>query len=109
MIDEAMKTNIRILALAEMKAANKINPLFTDAHHGYAVLKEEIEEVEEELKAVKQMLDAMWISIRTDTTPKLSITMMENHAINLAAEAIQVIAMCNKFRNSSEQWKRKIL
>ena len=108
MIDEAMKMNIRVLALTEMRTANRINPPFIDAHHGYAVLKEEIEETEEELKAVKQMLESMWSSIRNDTTPKMSVTMMEEHAINLAAEAIQVIAMCEKFRNSSQHWNLKI-
>ncbi len=58
--------------LAELENANDLFPLFTSAHEGYAVIKEEVDE--------------LWDSIKTRDTIE-----------NQRAEAIQIGAMAIKF------------
>ncbi|MBX4266573.1 hypothetical protein [Clostridium estertheticum] len=74
--------------------------LFFSRHQGYAILKEEIEEAEDELKVVKQMLEDSWLNVRRNITPHRSILAIRNCSINLAAEAIQVAAVAQKFIDS---------
>ncbi|MBX4259767.1 hypothetical protein KTC96_24895 (plasmid) [Clostridium estertheticum] len=76
------------------------HPLFFSRHQGYAILKEEIEEAEDELKVVKQMLEDSWLNVRRNITPYRSILAIRNCSINLAAEAIQVAAVAQKFIDS---------
>ena len=93
------------LAYEELERANVKFGMFHSTHEGHSVIKEEIEETEEELKVVKQMLDSAWINIRGNTVPHRSILAIRNCSIKLAAEAIQVASMAQKFIDSSKQWK----
>jgi len=92
------------LAYEELERANVKFPLFQSAHEGYAVILEEVEEVEAELEEIKFAMKKLWRIIKYNETDLARIDSMKRYATNLAAEAIQVVAMCNKFKES-EVWK----
>lgn len=64
----------------ELQAAIKTHSLFTSAHHGYAVILEELDELWDEVKKKKSIRDVK----------------------NMRAEAVQVAAMAMKFIISME-------
>lgn len=97
MIDEGLRKAVETLACEEMQRANKIKPQFADEHHGYAVIKEEVEEARDELDSVEDLLEHGWNRIKADTSAKCVILILKKKALLLAAEAIQVAAMAQKF------------
>ena len=101
---EELKLEVEMLAVTELERANeKFDSKFNSTHEAYAVLKEEIEEAEAELKNAKMMLENCWFDIKRDTMPNRNIIAIKNCAVNLAAEAVQIGAMCEKFINSFEK------
>ena len=87
---------IHTLIEEELAEANKKHPLFTDAHHAYAVIMEEVEELHEELVAIEGLLSDMWGCVRSDCKPEWVLKQLKGHAIYAAQEAIQVAAMAQK-------------
>lgn len=72
---------------------------FKNNHEAYAVMKEEIEEAEEELIELNTLLRNYWYYVKINSStnaihPKLKY--IRKHAINMACEAIQVAAMAEK-------------
>jgi len=101
---EELKLEVEMLAVTELERANeKFDSKFHSTHEGYAILKEEVEEAEAELKNAKMMLENCWFDIKRNTTPNRNIIAIKNCAVNLAAESIQVAAMCQKFIDSFEK------
>lgn len=88
------------LAAEELIAAYEKYGPFASTHEGYAVILEEVEEATTELNVLKAELQSMWYEIRHDaiTCACDSARKVENRAIRLAAEAIQVAAMAAKFQ-----------
>lgn len=84
----------------ELAEANKQHPLFADAHHAYAVIKEEVEELHEEVVACEGLLGDMWHRIREDMGAEDILRQLKGHAIYAAQEAIQVAAMAQKALDS---------
>ena len=84
----------------ELAEANKKHPLFTDAHHAYAVIKEEVEELHEELVACEGLLSEMWHRIREDMGAEDVLRQLQANAIYAAQEAIQCGAMAKKALDS---------
>lgn len=99
MIDEGLRKIVETLSWEELQRANKIHPQFADMHHGYAVIKEEIEECEEALDLVKTHTNDLWQCVRNDSLEvfKIESKLIKRYAIELALEAIQVAAMAQKF------------
>lgn len=91
---------IHTLIEEELAEANKKHPLFTDSHHAYAVIKEETEELHEELVACEGLLGDMWHRIREDMGADDVLRQLQAHAIYAAQEAIQVAAMAKKALDS---------
>ena len=91
----AVETHIRNLVEIELSAANERFPQFHSAHEGYAVSLEEVEECECEIDAMQYCLNCLWRQTKCNvpTEPKE----LQNAAVRLACEAIQVAAMCRKF------------
>lgn len=87
---------IKELAQQELKEANEIHPQFHSDHEAWAVIKEEVDECEEAMEALQSYMQAMWRRIRTDKDIDEWLTFTQRQAVNLAAEAIQVAAMCEK-------------
>ena len=104
-----MSTKIRpaVEKLAEMEKqdANRKFPLFHSLHEGYAVLLEEVEEAEEEFNALQARLDLLWFNIRNNNAgraPEFAGRVRE-HALDLAAEAVQAAAMAQKLIDSMKK------
>ena len=73
---------------------------YNSYHEGYAILKEEIEEVMFPAKTICDDLERMWSDIRADMMsfiPDLTDAML-NNLINLIAEACQCCAVINKIK-----------
>lgn len=91
---------IEELVQQELKEANEKHPLFHSAHEAYAVIKEEVEEAESELELLQEQIGYMWMLIKNDNNMPLLLQKAKIYAENLAAEAIQVTAMCQKALDS---------
>lgn len=78
---------------------------FIDQHHGYAVIKEEVEECQEELDKLINKLNWAWKYTRENDSAVDVVKDMRKIAILVASEATQVAAMCEKFEVSSKQFK----
>lgn len=90
-------SKIQELADEELKEANEKYPQFSSDHEAYAVILEELEETEKNVKAMGYCIQAMWDYVKRDKKPRKSVENLKNFALNTAAEAIQVAAMCDKF------------
>ena len=54
----------------ELSAANKAFPGFNSTHEGYAVILEEAQETEDEMRKIGMNLNALWLATRINQTPK---------------------------------------
>lgn len=83
----------------ELEAANKSFAQFNSTHEAYAVILEEAQEAEDELRNVARNLQALWAEIKSNAE-KESLEVVaagvEASAQALAAEAIQTAAMARK-------------
>lgn len=98
-----MINEIEMLAREELESANKKFPLFHGSHEGFAVLLEEAEELAEESDEIEKIMNSWWMYLRRDENidiQKKRVDKIRRHAVNAAMEAIQVIAMCDKFKMS---------
>lgn len=95
----AVENQVRELVEVELAAANERFPQFHSAHEGWAVIKEEVEETEEESYRMSLFCEGAWQDIKSDIPAKteINIKCLRESAINAACEAIQVAAMCQKF------------
>lgn len=73
-------------------------PKFTDVHHAYAIILEELEEVSEELVNLDEKLSTLWREYaRGDTIPEETfINSFQLDGRHLINEAIQLNAMIDK-------------
>lgn len=83
----------------ELQEANKRFAAFNSRHEGYAVILEEAQEAEMELRQMANNLNGLW-ELTKQNAPKEDIEMLaeglEQSAVLLAAEAIQTAAMARK-------------
>ena len=93
---------VKVLVAEELKNANKKFPMFSSMHEGYAVIKEELEESKHELNCIELDLCEAWGNIKENrrNSTLQCIESLKIDALNLAAEAIQVAAMAQKFIDS---------
>lgn len=71
-------------------------------HEGYAVLKEEIEEVEDELKIINDFFNRLWINVTKNEHFICELNGIKERSKLLAQEAFQVSAVCQKFLSGVE-------
>lgn len=101
----AVKKDIIALIPKELESANKIFPLFQSPHEGYAVLLEEMEELKDSRIDAEVNLDNLWENIKLNGDMQsmfVTLNCIKLNAIEAACEAIQVAAMCDKFKMSFE-------
>ena len=87
------------LARKELARARTIHGKKFNSHHeAYAVILEEFEEAKNELAKLNLDLDGYWLDVRRDIkdSDNISLKAIKRRATNLAAEAIQVVAMADK-------------
>lgn len=77
-------------------------PMYANAHEGYAVLLEEIEEAQEMLKGIESYTAMLWEAVKNDNHKEIkrTLTKIGNFAINGCAELVQVAAVTQKFAES---------
>lgn len=94
---------IEELVNQELAEANKQHPLFHSWHEAYAVVLEEIDELQAELKRIEKYRERTWQLVKGDYGNLLHLCFerMHMHALWAAGEAIQVSAMCIKAMNSN--------
>ena len=103
---EELKEAVKFMVDKELENSNKkFDSTFHTTHEGYAIIKEEVEEAEEELEVVNAHLKDLWWNVRKNKIDcSISpVKCLKQKAVNLAAESIQVAAMCQKFIDSFEK------
>jgi len=105
---DAVKKDVEALVQKELDAANKKFPLFHSSHEGYAVLLEETEELDDDNAAIKYDMLCLWNAVKRNNaeTALETVSRTYERAVNAAIEAIQVAAMCEKFKASSEAYTK---
>ena len=87
----------------ELKWARKEHgEKFHSNHEAIAVTFEEIQEAQDELEIVLENIEDLWnYCVKRDSTvPKVILEMLDQHALNGAAELVQVAAMARKWKES---------
>lgn len=96
MISKTLKSGVTQLVADELRTANENYPLFASNHEAYAVIKEELEEAEDELKEFKYHIENLWNMTKENLNCTDQFDIMKRRAMLLAQEAIQLAAMCLK-------------
>lgn len=94
-----MRKELEKLVEQVMQAADeKHGPRLRSAHEGYAILKEEVEELEEEVQSMRYHLNQAWTGVRLDAPDQLrfSTVHLRDRALRAAEEALQVAGVCSK-------------
>lgn len=100
------KEKIQALAAEELADANtKHPPTFNSMHEAYAVLKEELEEAAEELEMCRERLDMLWLCVKNDDSllTNKNLGYIKAYAVRAVQEFVQVVAMCDKALNCTEE------
>lgn len=96
-----IKNDVQQLVQKELNSANEKFPLFNSPHEGYAVIKEEVDECEAEMRIIfETILPEVWEKIKRNDKAFDLVRMVKDAAEKLAVEAIQVVAMCDKYNMS---------
>ena len=100
-----IKSEVKNLVQKELESANQKFPVFHSDYEGAAVIFEEIEETESEMRAVNRHFVSTWYLVKQNERIKAYsyINKLKNSAVNLACEAIQVAAMAQKFIDSQKE------
>ena len=99
----AIENQVRELVAVELAAANKRFPQFHSQHEGYAVIKEEVDELKEYTDLTNNRTIYLWAMVRFNNSCEELVSRIYDDAINAACEAIQVAAMCKKFLEMEAQ------
>jgi hypothetical protein len=111
MLKNKQITKITDLINEEMQRAVDMHGDFNSEHEAYSVIKEEFEEILEEIDVLSEIPNAMWKIIRMKEplggyTSQKTITMVGyRHCVALITEAIQLAAM---FKKLDEGIKKKV-
>lgn len=93
-----IQPQVEQLVQIELDSSNEKFPPFHSTHEGYSVILEEVCELRDEMGKLREALDGLWYCVRSNSDGTHDLKYLEIHAINAACEAIQVAAMCQKFR-----------
>ena len=95
------KNLVTSLVAEELRAANASHRQFHSMHEGYAVLREEVDECQDEYDKMILNVNDLWQAVKHDDSVVAmeKLKMIEATAIQLAAEAIQAAAMARKAKS----------
>ena len=99
MSKETERTKVELIVHQEMINATKEHSPFHTTHEGWAVMHEEIEELEKEFEYLKQNHDFLWDFIKNNDRNEQLYTadVIYKTSINLSLEAIQYAAMAKRY------------
>jgi hypothetical protein len=100
---DAVKDDVIKLVSKELKSANEKFPLFSSPHEGYAVIKEEVEEAQDNMSWCIEKLGCIWEDIKHNDNAEIESNWLKEFAIDGACELIQVAAMAQKFMDSQDK------
>ena len=93
-ISEILMAEIKELAAIKEAHGEKYN----SDHEGWAILKEEYDECTDALLILKERMKATWQKIRKNESDlDTEIKLMRFEAFDLACEAVQCMAVCDKW------------
>ena len=103
----AKQTELKINEAVRLEMNNAVKaygPEYHSLHEGYAVLLEEVEEVERVFDYIKNHLSMIWDAVKVDdeNEVKNNARIIGLDAIELAKEACQIAAVCKKILGEAE-------
>lgn len=98
--------NLEPVIAKELIEANYNYPQFASRHEGMAVIEEEVWEAKDAFVSLDAQFNTFRYNVFTDEYEIISedVQLMREHAVNLACEAIQVAAMCDKWKMGEGSW-----
>ena len=102
----AVKEDVEKLVQKELESANQRFPMFRSDREGAAVIYEEMQETENELKNAQEYFKALWESVKQNVDAEWYAESIKIASVNLACETIQVAAMAHKFIDSEKERKK---
>lgn len=94
-----LKEAVKVLMHEEYeRAAERFGEKFNSPHEAYAVLKEEMEEAQKEMRYTLGQTEVYWTRIKENRITDGTLEVIEERALNAACELIQVAAMAYKAR-----------
>lgn len=101
----AVENQVRELVKVELAAANEKFPPFHSAHEGWAVMLEEIKELQQEVQSISLSNEAVfdYIMKNSNHLADTFVRHIKMYAAKAACEAIQVAAMCQKFLDMEDK------
>lgn len=104
MLRDKLLMQLAELAGEELAEADKIYKQFSSPHEGWAVIKEEVDEADESFDDLEASMDILWCGIRHDMDREEQDAESVFHsALLVAAECVQVMAMCTKMKKGKER------
>lgn len=100
--------SIEQLVEDELRLAQARFSPFNSSHEGWAVIKEEFEELKEMVVELEGDLNKLWQGVRRDDygSQQAAVTAMSNKTLKTIKEAVQVAAMVRRFISDCHQTKR---
>ena len=101
-----MEKQIKELVDKELIRSTHIHEsTFPSVEHALTVLREEVEEVEESTQELRKDFNIFWTSYRENMLLEEELDSMELTCEHIIKEAIQVMAMIDKYRKSGFVYK----
>ena len=97
-----MRNTIKELATEELRQAILLNPLYRNENEAFGVVFEEYFECQDELERIHGIVNEIFNNMRNGEPMRDNAVRLETTAINLAMEAIQLIAVGGKIKLSED-------
>lgn len=97
---EELVNQMQKIAAEELQAANSKFPAFSGKHEGFAVMREELDEMIEECNKTVHAVNELWENVKGNEPLEITVDDIKQYSLHTAAEAVQVAAMAMKFVSS---------
>lgn len=97
-IKENIKLSISNLIDTELTRASEMFGKFNSGHEGYAIIAEEVDELNDEIAYLNESKEKFWKRIKQNTYQEADLDRIIYYAENAVYEAIQVAAMAKRYK-----------